>query len=205
MLKAMKVPAKFWGEAVLTAVYVLNRSPTKSLSGKPPFEAWQKKKPNVSHLRTFGYVAHVKHNGPGLSKLADRSSKMVFIGYESGTKGYRIYDPSTGCLVVSRDVIFEEHLAWEWTSAASSSVSSVEETETFIVHYRSTVAEPTTEQTVEFPAVQEEGGVVNDQGGVVGPNEATPSPSNSPGSSQAPTVVWAIHQVNTLKTLMEDH
>jgi len=34
MLKAMKVPAKFWGEAVLTAVYVLNRSPTKSLPGK---------------------------------------------------------------------------------------------------------------------------------------------------------------------------
>ena len=81
----------------------------------------------------------------------------------------------------------------------------MEETETFIVHYWSTVAEPTTEQTAEFPAVQEEGGVVNDQGGVVGPNEATPSPSNSPGSSQAPTVVWAIHQVNTLKTLMEDH
>jgi len=34
MLKAMKVPTKFWGEAVLTAVYVLNRSPTKSLPGK---------------------------------------------------------------------------------------------------------------------------------------------------------------------------
>jgi len=111
MLKAMKVPAKFWGEAVLTDVYVLNRSPTKSLSGKTPFEAWHKKKPNVSHLRTFGCVAHVKHNGPGLSKLSDRSSKMVFIGYESGTKGYRLYDPSTGRLVVSRDVIFEEHLA----------------------------------------------------------------------------------------------
>ena len=78
---------------------------------KNPFEAWHKKKPNVSHVRTFGCVAHVKHNGPSLSKLSDRSSKMVFIGYESGTKGYMLYDPYTGRLVVSRDVIFEEHLA----------------------------------------------------------------------------------------------
>jgi len=77
----------------------------------------------------------------------------------------------------------------------------VEETETFIVHYQSTVAEPTIEQTVEIPAVEEEGEDSNDQGGVLGPNEATPSPSNSPGSSQAPTVVWATppsqHSKNT--------
>jgi hypothetical protein len=31
---------------------------------------------------------------------------MVFIGYESGTKGYRFFDPSTKKLVISRDVIF---------------------------------------------------------------------------------------------------
>ena len=55
----------------------------------------------------------------------------------------------------------------------------MEETETFIVHYQSTVAEPTIEQTAEIPAVEEEGEDSNDQGGVVGPNEATPSPSNS--------------------------
>ncbi|XP_066357865.1 uncharacterized protein [Miscanthus floridulus] len=30
LLKAMKVPAKFWGEAVKTAVYLLNRAPTKT-------------------------------------------------------------------------------------------------------------------------------------------------------------------------------
>jgi transposase InsO family protein len=30
LLKSMGVPASFWGEAVTTAVYLLNRSPTKS-------------------------------------------------------------------------------------------------------------------------------------------------------------------------------
>jgi transposase InsO family protein len=39
MLKAMKVPVAFWGEAVCAAVYTLNRAPTKSLNNMTPFEA----------------------------------------------------------------------------------------------------------------------------------------------------------------------
>jgi transposase InsO family protein len=39
LLKGMKVPGEFWGEAVKTAVYILNRSPTHSLEGRTPFEA----------------------------------------------------------------------------------------------------------------------------------------------------------------------
>jgi hypothetical protein len=72
----MDVPVEFWGEAVKTAVYVLNRSPTRSLDGVTPFEAWHRR------------VAHVKKVGPGVSKLSDRSAPMLFIGYEEGTKGY---------------------------------------------------------------------------------------------------------------------
>jgi hypothetical protein len=54
----------------------------------------------------------VKIAGPGLTKLSDRSRKMVFIGYESGTKGYRLFDPATSKLAVRRDVIFEENVPW---------------------------------------------------------------------------------------------
>jgi hypothetical protein len=45
---------------------------------------------------------------------------MLFIGYErnSGTKAYRFYDPQTKRLRVSRDVVFEEKQAWNWSSAA---------------------------------------------------------------------------------------
>ena len=39
MLKAKKMPAAFWGEAVSMAVFILNRTPTKSLKGTTPFEA----------------------------------------------------------------------------------------------------------------------------------------------------------------------
>jgi len=108
MLKAMKMPAAFWGEAVCTAVFILNRAPTKSLKGSTPFEAWHGRKPDVSFLRTFGCVGHVKKMKPNLSKLEDRSTPMVFLGYERGSKAYRLYDPRDRRVVVSRDVVFDE-------------------------------------------------------------------------------------------------
>jgi hypothetical protein len=114
LLKSMGVPARFWGEAVKTAVYLLNRAPTKSLNEMTPFEAWFGRKPSVKHLRTFGCKAYVKKVGPGISKLSDRSVPCVFLGYEPGTKGYRVYDPMNDKLMISRDVIFDEKVAWNW-------------------------------------------------------------------------------------------
>ena len=50
MMKAKSMPAKFWGEAVTTAVFILNRTPTKALKGKTSFEAWYGHKPSASFL-----------------------------------------------------------------------------------------------------------------------------------------------------------
>ena len=49
LLKQRGMPATFWGEAVVTAVYILNRSPTKALDGRTPYEAWHGCKPAVFH------------------------------------------------------------------------------------------------------------------------------------------------------------
>jgi hypothetical protein len=65
-------------------------------------------------MRTFGCIGHVKNTKPDLSKLEDRSTKMVFLGYEEGSKAYRLYDPVTGRVIVSRDVVFDEAAAWKW-------------------------------------------------------------------------------------------
>ena len=86
------------------------------MQGKTPYEAWHGSKPQVGHLRTFGCIGHVKKVGPGVYKLSDRSTKMVLLGYESGTKGYRMVYPTTVRLYISRDVKFEEDVAWNWNS-----------------------------------------------------------------------------------------
>jgi transposase InsO family protein len=50
LLKSKNMPGAFWGEAVTTAVYLLNRAPTKVVIGKTLYEAIYRRKPNVSHL-----------------------------------------------------------------------------------------------------------------------------------------------------------
>jgi hypothetical protein len=115
MMKSKGVPAELWAEAVKVAVHVLNRSPTRALQGVTPYEKWHKKKPNVSYLRVFGCVTHVKVVGPGVKKLDDRSVPMVFVGYEDGAKAYRLYNPATKRLHISRDVLFEEERQWDWS------------------------------------------------------------------------------------------
>jgi hypothetical protein len=63
LLKQRGMSVVFWGEAVMTAVYMLNRSPTKALNGMTPYEAWHGRKPTVSHLRVFGCLAFTKELG----------------------------------------------------------------------------------------------------------------------------------------------
>lgn len=89
---------KVLGRGNCDIVFILNRAPTKSLQNKTPYEAWHGKKPRVDHLKTIGSIAHVKAVGPGIMKLSDRSIKMVFLGYESRTKGYWVFDPVTNQL-----------------------------------------------------------------------------------------------------------
>jgi hypothetical protein len=114
MIKVAGMSGRFWGEAVQTAVYLLNRSPTRCLKGKTPYEAWFGKKPIVRHLKVFGCVAFVKVTRPHLSKLDARGLKTVFIGYEEGSKAYRLYDPVANRVHISRDVVFDEGVFWDW-------------------------------------------------------------------------------------------
>jgi hypothetical protein len=79
---------------VVTVVYILNRSPTKALNGRTLYELWHGRKPAVSHLRVFSCLAFGKELGH-ISKLDNRSTPGVFIGYAEGSKAYRILDPGT--------------------------------------------------------------------------------------------------------------
>jgi hypothetical protein len=108
MLKAKGLPGWFWGDAVNAAMYVLNSCPTKSVDGMTSFEAWHGRKPVVHHLRTFRCIMYVRNTMPHLKKLEDSGRKMIFVGYKSGSKVYRAYDPITKRVHVTRDVVFDE-------------------------------------------------------------------------------------------------
>jgi hypothetical protein len=99
--------AVFWGETVVTAVYIINCSPTKALNDRTSYEAWPGCKPAVSHLRVFGCLAFGKELGH-IGKLDDRSTTGVFIGYAEGSKAYRILDLGTQRVCTTRDVMFDK-------------------------------------------------------------------------------------------------
>ncbi|MCO5575173.1 hypothetical protein L7F22_028970 [Adiantum nelumboides] len=103
------LPQSFWGEAVKTAVHLINRSPSKVLDGGVPEEAWTSKPPSYAHLRVFGCEAYVYVPKEQRSKLDPKSSKCIFVGYgDSGEMGYKLYNPETHKIVRSNDVTFSE-------------------------------------------------------------------------------------------------
>lgn len=116
IMKEKELPAKFWGEAVRHAVYVLNRLPTRALTGVTPYEAWKGDKPDVSHIRVFGCLCHMRVPSQGMKKLDDRSVLVINLGREPGTKGYRLFCPEENKIYVSKDVVFEEGKCWQWSN-----------------------------------------------------------------------------------------
>lgn len=55
------LPIQLWGECVLTAVYIINRLPSK-VKKKTLYEILFGKKPNYEHMRVFGCLAYVLKN-----------------------------------------------------------------------------------------------------------------------------------------------
>jgi transposase InsO family protein len=111
LLKQREIPAVFWGEAGVMAVYILNRSPTKALNSRTPYEAWHGRKSGVSHLQVFGCLAFGKELGH-IGKLNDRSTLRVFIGYAEDSNAYCILDPGTQRVCTTHNVVFDEGRGW---------------------------------------------------------------------------------------------
>ncbi|KAL0359426.1 UNVERIFIED_CONTAM: Retrovirus-related Pol polyprotein from transposon RE1 [Sesamum angustifolium] len=104
----------FWAEAVYTAVYLLNRCPTKAVQNMTPIEAWSGKKPSAKHLRVFGSICYVHIPTEKRHKLEEKTEKGIFLGYNTQSKGYRIYNLKIKKLIISRDVEFDEDAMWNW-------------------------------------------------------------------------------------------
>ena len=99
----------FWEHAICTATHVYNRSPTRSLGWRTPHEIWSGgHTPDVSYFRVFGCKAYVHVHKDDRKKLDPKAFEATFIGYEPGSKGYRLWDKRTRSVKLSRDVKFDE-------------------------------------------------------------------------------------------------
>jgi hypothetical protein len=79
-----------------------------------PEESWSGVRPNLNHLKVFGSLVYRHVPDQLRRKLDDKSNQMVLIGYHS-TGGYKLLDPITRQIVISRDVIVDELKEWDWS------------------------------------------------------------------------------------------
>lgn len=108
MLKARNLPAHLWAEVTAAAVYTMNRTGQSRIGGScTPYELWTGKKPDLRHMRVFGFDAYAYVPKQKTTKFDARAKKLV-VGYDSESSNYRLFNPVTKCVTISRHVAFNE-------------------------------------------------------------------------------------------------
>ena len=92
MISYSTLPISLWIEALKTAIHILNRVPSKSVS-KTLYELWTGKEPSLNYLCVWGCIAKAKVFNPNIEKLCSKTVSCHFIGYLEKSKGYRFYYP----------------------------------------------------------------------------------------------------------------
>ena len=157
MLADSELPKSFWAEALATAVYLRNRSPTKPVEGKTPYEAIYGEKPKVKHLRVFGCTAYSHIPKDERQKLDAKARKCIFLGYPCNRKGYRLYDQSIRRVIHSRDVRFNESVCgFEKEFTTDAAVTDPKIVVESISDENKSLADDSSEPTVEKQTGTEE-------------------------------------------------
>lgn len=103
-----KLPKTIWGEAIKTAVYLNNRVARRG-KDKTPFELFTGRKPDLSHLVSFGCEAQTLIKDRRLGKFDERTENVFVIGYTNRRNTYRVIKTDLQTIKETCDIIFAKH------------------------------------------------------------------------------------------------
>jgi len=106
MLWAAGLPCDLWGEAVLHAAYLKNRTSTKVLNGCTPYEAVNGRLPNLCGLPEWGCKVWVHNDKTG--KVGMRAKEGHWVGYDENSNGHWIYWPDKQSVGIEQSVKFSK-------------------------------------------------------------------------------------------------
>ena len=108
MLCENNLPKYFWGETINTSCYVINRVSIRPMLSKTLYELYKGRKPNISHLKSFGCKCFILNNEKHpISKMDAKSDEAIFMGYALNSKAYRIFNKTS--LIVEESIhVFDE-------------------------------------------------------------------------------------------------
>ncbi|KAM1772047.1 hypothetical protein ACFX11_046791 [Malus domestica] len=141
MMSSADLPVTFWGYALYTAAYLLNKVPSKSVS-QTPYEIWHERKPSLKHIKIWGCEAYVKKLEA--TKLEARSVRCYFVGYPKETMGYEFYHPDDQKVFVARTAKFlEDEFVLKGTISKQMEINEINnEPQTSTRHIDNPVPEP---------------------------------------------------------------
>ncbi|SCZ88451.1 BZ3500_MvSof-1268-A1-R1_Chr2-1g04419 [Microbotryum saponariae] len=102
------VDSRLWGEAAMYFVRCKNMTPHAGVSGEIPDARWYGYAPDVSSLRTFGCRAWHCLPSASRSALDPKAMPLIFVGLDDHSKAYRLFNPATRKVLLSRNVLFHE-------------------------------------------------------------------------------------------------
>jgi hypothetical protein len=109
MLHTAGLSNGFWKHVVATAVHIYNRTPSRTLKWRTPIETWNPGHvPDVSYFCIFGCKGYMHVSADKRHKLDAKATEVTLVGYEPGSKGYRLWDKHTRSVKLSRDVTFDK-------------------------------------------------------------------------------------------------
>ncbi|UYV80846.1 hypothetical protein LAZ67_19001950 [Cordylochernes scorpioides] len=109
LLADSQLPLHFWAEAVNTAAYLYNLTPTTNDPDTTPMEKWKGKKPSVSHIMRFGCEVFYKLENHQRHKLEAKSKRGIFVGYSRYRRAYRVFDITARVILETADIHFREN------------------------------------------------------------------------------------------------
>ena len=86
--------------------------------GQGTQKAWCGRKLGISHLRVFRSIAHVHIPYERRANLDDKGETFIFIDYDNNSKGYKLYNPNNGKIMISQDVVFYKEGECDFSSNA---------------------------------------------------------------------------------------
>ena len=124
LLFQSKLPNCYWSSVVLHAIFLINRVTTPLLNHKSPYHVLYDKVPDSNTFKVFGCLCFASTLQSHRTKLQSRARKSIFLGYQSGYKGYILLDLHSRAIFVFRHVTFHVTVLPYHSTSPSSDIDN---------------------------------------------------------------------------------
>src|SRR5438105_7186001 len=108
MLDEYKTSDQFWTEAANTACHAINQLYLHKILKKTAYELLTGNKPKIHYFRVFGSKCFILNKKSKSSKFAPKVDEGFLLGYLSNAHAYRVFNKTSGCIEIAKDVTFDE-------------------------------------------------------------------------------------------------